>query len=268
MSLVSLTPRALLVAAATSLCVAATASAQEVERNAFSYEAALRAGRTVHVHNVNGAITVERTSGSRVEIRAEKRWRRGDPDDVQIARVEGPGGDIVVCALWNDAECSASGIRSQRKQNWNNRNDVSVHFTVLVPDGVNVDVNSVNGEVNVDGVSGTVEANTVNGSVVAESTRGPVSAKTVNGSIRASLGSMGDDDLRYTTVNGSITLELPSRVDADLDISTVNGRVNTDFPVTVQGSISRKRLRGTIGDGGHALKASTVNGSVTLKRAG
>lgn len=246
-----------------------TVQAQQTDPDAFSYSGALRAGRTVHLYNLNGSIEVVRASGGQVELRAEKKWRRGDPDDVRIVQIAGDGGDIVVCALWNDAECSASGMRSRRNSGNNNRNnDVSVHFTLRVPDGVHVDVNTVNGGVSVDGVSGMVEANTVNGGVTARSTGGPVHAQTVNGSIQATMGTMGREDLRYSTVNGSITLELPSGVNADLDVSTVNGRVNTDFPVTIQGAISRKHLRGVIGDGGRTLKATTVNGSVTLKRAG
>jgi len=47
----------------------------------------------------------------------------------------------------------------------------------------------------------------------------------------------------------------------------VNGRVSTDFPITVSGTLSPRRLRGTVGDGRTRLRASTVNGSVTLKRA-
>lgn len=243
--------------------------AQETDRNAFSSDASLAPGHTVNIRNVNGSIAVERSTSGRVEIRARKQWRRGNPDDVRVVQVAGRGGDIMVCALWNDAECTADGIKSTRRNgSWNDRNDVSVHFTLRVPDGVHVSVNTVNGGIVVERVAGTVDANTVNGSIDARSTRGPVHAKTVNGSITAAMGALGNDDLRYETVNGAITLELPSSLNADLDISTVNGSVNSDFPVTVQGTISRKRLRGTIGSGGTSLRASTVNGSVHLRRAG
>lgn len=245
-----------------------SAHAQEVERDAFTYNASLASGRTVSVRNVNGRIAVERSTSGRVEVRAAKQWRRGDPDDVRIVQVAGRNGGIMICALWNEAECTEDGIRGTRNSWRNDRNDVSVHFTLLVPDGVNVDVTTVNGSINVERVAGTVAAKTVNGNIDARSTSGPVHAKTVNGSIRAAMGTLGNDDLRYETVNGAITLELPRGTDADLDISTVHGSVNTDFPVTIQGSISRRRLRGSIGAGGHVLKASTVNGSVNLRRAG
>ena len=246
------------------------AQAQEREPNAFSFNGNLSSGRTVNVRNVNGAIAVERSTSGQVEIRAEKRWRRGDPDDVRIVQVAGRDGDIMVCALWHDAECTERGIRSQSNNNrWNrNNNDVSVNFTVRVPDGVHVNMSTVNGGVDIEGVSGMVDVSTVNGSIDARSSGGPVRAETVNGSITAAMGALDGDDLAFSTVNGAINLELPSNANVDLDVSTVNGSVNTDFPVTIQGSISRKRLRGTIGSGGRALKASTVNGGVTLKRAG
>jgi hypothetical protein len=258
--------------AATSLLllvlIASPAQAQERDPDAFRFSSALASGRTVQLHNVNGNIEVERSSGTDVEIRAEKRWRRGDPDAVQITQHTGRTGDLIVCALWNGAECTDDGIRNPRTIRRNDQNDVSVHFTVRVPDGVHVTLRTVNGGLTAEGLTGAVMATTVNGSITARSTGGPVHAKTVNGSIRAATGALGRDDLRYETVNGSITLELPANAHADFDLSTVNGGVSTDFPVTIQGAISRKRLRGSVGDGGRLLKASTVNGGIALKRAG
>ena len=81
------------------------------------------------------------------------------------------------------------------------------------------------------------------------------------------MGSFGSvSDLDYETVNGSVVIEVPSNLSAQLDLSTVNGRINTDFPITVSGSLSPRRLRGTIGGGSIRLRASTVNGGITLRR--
>ncbi len=256
--------------AVTALALFATApriaAAQEIERNAFSFSQRLDAGRTVHVRNINGAIAVERSTSGQVEVSADKRWRRGDPDKVRIVQVTARDGGIMVCALWNDSECTDDGIRGNSSMRNGRDNDVSVQFTVRVPEGVHVNMQTINGSVEIDDVSGMIEATTVNGSIEAYSTGGPVRAQTVNGSIKASMRSFGNEDVRYSTVNGGISLELPRGSNADLDISTMNGSIETDFPVTVQGSISRKRLRGTIGSGGPELKATTVNGSVTLTR--
>jgi len=125
----------------------------------------------------------------------------------------------------------------------------------------------VNGALEVSGVSNEVRAATVNGSINALSAGGPVRATTVNGSIHVSMGSLGSaEDLEYETTNGSVTVELPGNFGAQLDMSTVNGRVSTDFPITVSGTLSPKRLRGTVGNGATRIRISTVNGSITLRK--
>ena len=66
--------------------------------------------------------------------------------------------------------------------------------------------------------------------------------------------------------HGSVTISLPANFGAQLELSTVNGHVSTDFPITVSGSLSSRRIRGTVGDGKTRLRASTVNGSVNLRK--
>lgn len=244
-------------------------SAQSSE-DAFNWSGSVPSGRRIIIKNINGPIRVERSSTNRVEVSAEKRWRRGNPSDVRIEQPRLSGGDVLVCALFTaESTCDEDGIHSPRNRNRNDndRNDVSVHFVVRVPDGVRVDVATVNGGLDVNGVSAQVDASTVNGGIVARSSGGPVRAKTVNGSVTVAMGSISaNDDLEYETVNGSVTLELPSNYGGQLELSTVNGRVSTDFPITITGTLSPRRLRGSIGNGSSHIRATTVNGSVTLRR--
>ena len=136
---------------------------------------------------------------------------------------------MVVCALWNDrSSCDEDGYHSHSDDSWfrnNNRNDVSVVFTVRLPEGVRIDASTVNGGVTIDGATSTVVAHTVNGSIEARSTGGAVSAHTTNGNLTISSPMLDRDDNDYTTTNGSISLELPSSVNADIDMRTVNGRL-------------------------------------------
>ena len=80
---------------------------------------------------------------------------------------------------------------------------------------------------------------------------------------------MGEDlrsDLQFSTVNGSVVVSLPAGANAEVEAGTVNGSLESDFPLTIQGRFSNRRMRGTIGDGGHRLKMETVNGGITIRR--
>ncbi len=247
--------------------VAAPAAAQE--STTWNWKGTLGDGRTVYLRNVNGAVRFEQGSGNTVEVRAEKRWRRGDPNDVRIeARQGANGGDIIICAFWNErATCDEDGYRSNNGNNrWNDRNDVSVHFVVRIPANARVEASTVNGEMVVDGTSGDVEARTVNGDVEARSAKGRVEAETVNGSITVRTNMRDSNGLEYSTVNGSITIEMEEGTNADVDLSTVNGNISSDFPLTLDGRISPKKIRAKMGSGGARLRASTVNGSIRLRK--
>jgi len=261
----------LLVAASIPALAASAQDREQRQDKAFSWNGTIASGKRILIKNINGAIHVEHSNSGRVEVSADKSWRRGNPDDVRIEQSKTSSDDILVCALWNeDSKCDESGIHNDRNRRWtDNKNDVSVRFTVRVPDGVRVDISTVNGGLEVSGVTTDVRASTVNGSVDARSAGGPVVAKTVNGSVHVSMGQLSNaDDLQYETVNGSVTIELPSTFGAQLDLSTVNGRVSTDFPITVSGTLSPRHLRGTVGNGSTRLRASTVNGSITLRKSG
>lgn len=254
-----------------ALLLAAAPLAAQDDTDTWRWDGAIASGGTLHLKNLNGAVRVERGSGREVEITAEKRARRGSTDHVRIEtrRVGRGDGDVLVCALWGpEASCDVDSYNSRNRNNDSNRNQVTVTFTVRVPEGVRLDLSTVNGELRIAGATDEVRARTVNGSINASSLGGPVTARTVNGSIDVSMANSGSEDLEYETVNGSVTVELPERVDAEVEMSTVNGRIESDFPLTVRGRISPKRVNATLGDGGRRLKVSTVNGSITLRSRG
>ena len=153
----------------------------------WNWSGQLGEGRTVYLRNINGEVRIEQGTGNTVEVRAEKRWRRGDPDDVRIeARTAGSGsGDVLICALFTErATCDENGYRGNNdRDNWKKNNDVSVSFVVKVPRNARVDASTVNGGLVVEGTSGEIRAHTVNGDLEARSTSGRVEANTVNGNI-------------------------------------------------------------------------------------
>ncbi len=235
-------------------------SAQEVAD--FVWRGAVGTGQTVEIKGVNGDIIAERSADGEVEVRAEKRARRSDPEEVRIEVVEHAGG-VTICAVYpssrrreNTCEPGSGGRNSTRN------NDVRVTFYVSVPEDVGFLGKTVNGDILVHDLASDVGARSVNGDIEI-STTGFAEARTVNGSIDAAMERYDiASGLSFSTVNGSISLDLPDDVDADLDARWVNGRLETDLPLQRIGRVSRRSARGVLGDGGPELNLRTVNGSI------
>lgn len=233
----------------------------------FDWKGTIAAGKAIEIVGVNGSIRAAGGSGREVEVRAAKRARRSDPDEVMIEVVQHAGG-VTICAVYptgrsgRENECLPGG----KGRNETRNNDVNVEFTVTVPAAVRFIGRTVNGNVDADDLTESAEARTVNGSITVD-TRGWATASTVNGSIRAKLGRADwQGETEFETVNGGISIELPSATSTEVSASTVNGEVETDFPLTIQGRWGPRRVTGTIGQGGRRLVLSTVNGDMTLRR--
>lgn len=235
----------------------------------FNWNGSVPAGAWIIVRNMNGPISVKAASGRTADISGVKRAENGgDMSYVHFATKPLANGGMLVCALWgDDSDCDEDGYHSHNNNDGGRRRNVEVEFTVQLPAGVNVRVGSVNGDVEVAGATAEVGASSVNGEVRAASSGGPVSASSVNGDVRASMRTLGTGDLRYSTVNGSIELQLPAALNADVELRTVNGSFETDFPMTMSGRVSPRHLSGKIGTGGRELRATTVNGSITIRKS-
>jgi len=245
--------------------LAAQRGAAQEQRNAFTWSGELATDARLIARNLNGAVRVEAGTGRTLEIVAHKSWRRGEPQAVTIEATRiNNGRDVLLCAKWTpDTDCTENGYRS-RNNGGMRSNDVSVEFVVKLPAGSHLTASTVNGALNIQGISGDVRATTVNGTVEAASTGGWVMAETVNGNVRVKMSTVPPRGAEYKTVNGSISLTVPEGLNASLEARTVNGSITTDFPVQVEGAISPRRLRGTVGSGGPRIELTTVNGSIRL----
>jgi hypothetical protein len=195
---------------------------------------------------VNGSVRALASDDGAVRVEATQRARRSDPASVRIEVVE-HGEGVTICAVYptpagsrRENSCRRGGGPVDIRDN-----DVQVDFVVRVPSGVRLAAHTVNGAIDVQALRSDVRAATVNGSVHIQ-TAGFVSAAT--------------------TVNGEIVLDMPADLNADFHGTTVNGRIDSEFPLVVTGRMDPRSLRGTIGGGGAELRATTVNGSILLRR--
>ena len=271
----------------------------------YTWRGAMRPGAMLTVRNFNGPIDVRPADGTSAEVRAEKRTRGGNIQDVAFDVVTSSNGDVTLCATYRDRDpCDSE--RSHRSNDWDDddRHSVSVTMTVRVPRGTEVRVGTGNGAVSVQQVRGPVQASTGNGRVEVTGTEGTVQVRTGNGdvavrdakaAVHVSTGNgrvtvattegpvdvrtgNGDIDVRMTTVraaddmqfhtgSGEVRVTLPASFNGELDASTGNGEVESDFDLKVRGRLDPRRVRATIGTGGPLLRLTAGNGRVELLKS-
>ena len=261
--------RTRLVAALAVLLAAPALGAQQHygrDSDTWRWDGRVDAGHWMNVFNVNGSVEFAPSPDNMVHLVAEKRSNGREMDDIHYEVVQA-GGNVTICAIWNNSSrCEDGGVESFQR-NGNNENHSNVKITVSVPRSVKVGAHSVNGGVSVRDVGSEVRANTVNGGVVVNTKAGPVTAETVNGNVDARMTTLqGDDDMDFKTVNGSVSIYVPARFDANFRFDTVHGGIESDFPMTLSGRWGPRHASGTIGNGGRDVRASSVNGSIELRK--
>ena len=236
-------------------------------QNDFQWQGRVAAGRAIEINGIFGNIRAEATSGSEVEVIANKHSRRSNPDEVQI-RVLNHDGGVTICAVYprgdpgEPNDCHPGGGNSHT-----HNNDVRVDFTVRVPSDVRLVARTVDGDVDAESLNGEVEACSVLGNIRI-STAGYARAKTVTGSITASLGDANwPGQIAFETITGEISVKLPANLNTEVHAESTVGNISTEFPLTVQGSLNRQAMNGTIGNGGRKLVLKTISGPIRLLRA-
>jgi hypothetical protein len=223
-----------------------------------SYE--LAPGGRVEIRNVNGRIDVRPSEGRTVEILAVKTARGRSADVAREA-----AGRIEIRET-----VSASNIRVETRlpqsSGFFNMNGGEVRYTVRVPAATEAEFVTVNGGLQIAGLSGRLKAETTNGGIVGHDLGGAVSATTTNGGIEIDLQRVAEEGVRLECTNGGISLRLPEDARATLTASTSNGGIDTGGLPFETSESSRQRLEAKLNGGGPTIRLSGTNGGIHLKR--
>ena len=227
----------------------------------------------VSLSNVNGKVDVEAWDRNEVRVEAIKRIQCEKPEDIEIEIDANPNWVRVETEFGKDRNITVSRSDKDHKT-WSNGNDnrcteYSVDYKLTVPRNAVLDeVETVNGNVTLAGMSNIVKSSTVNGSVTAQNLRGSVNISTVNGTLNVGFDSLNSvREIKVDTVNGTLKLQLPSDVDAIVKASTVHGNISNDFGLPVKkGEYVGNNLYGKLGDGQIPIRLNTVNGTINIRR--
>jgi len=247
--------------------------------------------RVLRLHNANGRTRVIGEDRSDIEVVVSKTARAESSeaanrllDEIRLTSKEVEDRldlEIEIPRRWNRRGCANVEIRLPRKMqieiaSINGRIEIdglrarvrarSSNGSACVRDVVgNIDVITSNAKVCCSGTCGILTARSSNGKIEIEQHRGSIDASTSNGLIRASLETLGKRGVQLATSNGRIVLELPEEVDADIDIRIDNGIIRSDRTLVPANRESTGRLSGRLGSGGTQVKLRTSNGSISLR---
>ncbi|TAI47350.1 DUF4097 family beta strand repeat-containing protein [Flagellimonas allohymeniacidonis] len=145
---------------------------------------------------------------------------------------------------------------------------------IFLPANQKIAVKSTwNGDIEIDGFTGEIEADAkLNGSIDIRNANGPVTANALNGNIDVIFDTVKQSSpISIYTTNGEVDVTLPGSTPADLSISATNGDIYSNFdlkPVDKDGmkSISSRRVKSTINNGGVDISLKSTNGNIYLRK--
>ena len=191
---------------------------------------------------------------------------------------------------------------------WNftwGKNAHTIRVEIRMPSNGDLQVESGDGSVETDAVTGKVDIKTGDGSISLNGVKGDIRVHTGDGSIHGNdldgnlEATTGDGSMSITgrfdslnlktgdgsinaqaragskivsgwtvhTGDGSVDLVVPSDLQANIDASTSDGHISLGIPVTVEGSLSTSQIHGKMNGGGQPLSIHTGDGSIRLSKS-
>ncbi len=215
---------------------------------------------TLAIDNTNGSITVRTHDSSTIKVTADRKARA----------VTQQGARELLDRLRLEETATRDLVRlvTPRGQGLSMGQQIEVRYEVLVPPTLTLSLTTVNGGVDVEGVTGPVELETVNGGITARTVAGLRRAETVNGSVKLALGGVAPAGATIETVNGSVSVSMPDSQRADVSVRTVNGGIDVEgFANVDRAERKRRHYEGRLNGGGPTLRVETVNGGVSISGA-
>jgi hypothetical protein len=213
------------------------------------YKVTIPSQAAINARSVSGDVTLEKIGG-----KAAADTKSGDVTVMGArsgAKAETVSGDVIVADVENGVYCkTASGTVKAKNVSGN------------------ADLNCVSGDVTAEDIKGNVEADTVSGNVKLLDISGAdvVKGKTMSGNTvyYGDISSNGRYSLEAHS--GNVEMTIPSGSAFDLNASTFSGSIKTEFKVMMSGTLSKKKISGSVNGGGADVNLKTFSGSVYLKK--
>ena len=239
-------------------------------KETFNWKGPVKADTWLRLRNTSGDFDVREGTGDSAQITLSIERSSEHAPTAQVKVLSTDDG-ILACVLFGDNNtCSQEDYRGGSA--WTKhflpflRGETKVSGTIVLPKGVKLDVESVNGDVNVASAARDLIVRVTNGDINVGDSFGPLDLNTTNGDIDAGVGAVSGK-VKVGSTNGDIQLTLPTALNAALNMRTVNGELDLGFDGNITRK-SKKAIVATLGLGGTPVDIETTNGDITVKRAG
>lgn len=149
--------------------------------------------------------------------------RRGIGDEIEVMVVNGysPRGSF-------QPEFRVRGNTLRVYERIYSSNHGSATWTLIVPQGTEIEFSSASGCLTVYGLEGDFRANTASGDVQIEKCRGKFKLSTASGNVDAT-GVVINGESVISSASGTVNIELSKGIEHDLHVGSASGRVIVDY---------------------------------------
>lgn len=219
----------------------------------------LSPGTTFEIWNWNGRVDVEGVEGSAVDVRAER---------IAMATTDAAARDLLPKIKINETvNRDRILVQTEKMPGLLIGAGVEVRYHIKAPKNAPITVQTTNGAIVLNGLTGRTDAIASNGAITGDRLGGALRAKTTNGGIRIGLASVGPEPVEISTTNGGVRIAVPDSAKANLTASCTNGGIDVvGLKLDVQEQ-SRRHLEARLNGGGSRIDLHTVNGGIRLSAA-
>jgi hypothetical protein len=235
---------------------------------------------TIHVHMLMGGITIRGEDRKDIAVESSPRFR--EDREVRSARADG---------LKRLDLGSSRGLDIKEENNVVTvKTDImrlGGDLLILVPRKTSLQIKCLSGGViEVQNVEGEIDVENLNGAIKLMDVAGSVVAHSLNGAVTADLQSVDPaKPMSFSTLNGNIDVTLPPTVKAKVSMKTDNGEILSDFDVKLDTTPPKamppdaglqpdgtfhvhidKTLHGTINGGGPEYQFRSFNGQIFIRK--
>jgi Toastrack DUF4097 len=226
--------------------------------------------RKVDVSLMQGNVTVKAYNGKDVIVEAASVQRNErQRESGGMRRIDLPARGFSV-----EEEDNVITVRTRVPSDGN--------LVISVPADTSLTARNHNGDIEADGLHGEFDVQSHNGRIVLNNVSGTVVAHAANGSIKVIMDQVeANKPLSFSSLNGSIDVTLPADVKANVKLNSFRGEIWSDFDIKLGGGATTqanntsdgkfrvtmdRNFGGTINGGGVDVSFHTLNGKITIRK--